>query len=487
MTGMSSNEILRELDERHGRNKSEASEAVRRSEWLCEAIARDPGMTGYRKNSSVPYVRNNPDTRVILEEALIHQGRHGFHEALRVLQTAEPDIDLVVFDRYYDLMEPKRLEASLEDIMSGGRRWSRALQGIGYALASLAKKKISEEDFNATVEALEGLGARRFYGSGKHIANMGRESSSYETNNITNMTEFALGLRFLLGRGLSNILGELVRTPDYKTFSTLMLDSLANYRYAMPIAMAIAHDKDKHTFDASEMPLAAHGAVFGALMMQARNLDVDGIVALSKNFDLSKTFDALAADKPMRYSVDRILSRADAPFSPMLVVAAVVERISRVCIGNNVTAQTIEQASVSATAAIKALMDAGLNKYAAIPEHCAIVAKWVDTDIAKERPEFLAMLETTFSLSRLTQDLPHGQLFGKIHSGMECYVLELWRRLEQGREFLNEAIGNLKHGEQETIFANDLLCRQYRLTASDRRYATSERVREDLLSIDLGL
>lgn len=485
MSGMSVSEIMCELDVRHGRNKSEAWEAARRSQWLCEAIARDPGMTGYRKNSSVPYVRNNPDTRVILEEALIHQGRHGFHEALRVLQTAEPDIDLVVFDRYYDLMEPKRLEASLEDIMSGGRRWSRALQGIGYALVSLSKKQISQEDFKATVEAFEGLGARRFYGSGKHIANMGRESASYETNKITNITGFANGLRFLLDRGLTNILGELVRTPDYKTFSTLNLDTLAHYRYAVP--MAIAHDKDKHAFDAARMTLAAHGAVFGTLMMQARNLDVDGIVALSKNFDLSKTFDALAADKPLRYSLDRTLSRADAPFSPMLVVAAVVERISRVCIDKNLTAQTIEQVSTSAMSAIKVLMDAGLNKYAPIPEHCAIVAKWADTDIAKESPEFLAMLETTFSLSRLTQDLPHAQLFGKIKSGMDCYILELWRRLEQGREFLNEAIGNLTHHEQEKLFADDILRREYRLTASDRRYATSERVQEDLLSIDLGL
>jgi len=487
MTGMSRSEILCELDVRHGRNKSEAFEAVRRSEWLCEAIARDPGMTGYRKNSSVPYVRNNPDTRVVLEEALIFQARHGFHEALRVLQTAEPDIDLVVFDRYYDLMEPKRLEASLEDIMSGGRRWSRALQGIGYALASLAKKKISEEDFKATVEALEGLGARRFYGSGKHIANMSRESSSFEKNKINNIAGFAQGLKFLLDRGLSNILGELVRTPDYKAFSTLSLGTLADYRYALPIAMAIAHDKHNHSFDASEMSLAAHGAVFGTLLMQASNLDVEGIMALSKNFDLSKTFDALAAEKPLRYSVDRILSRADAPFSPMLAVAAVVERISRVCIAKNKTGRTTEQALNSASAVVTMLMFSGLSKYVESPEHCAIVAKWVDTDIAKETPEFLTMLEKTFSLSRLTQDLPHGQLFGKIKSGMDCYVLELWRRLEQGREFLNEAIGNLKHGEQEAIFANDLLCRQYRLTASDRRYATSERVREDLLSIDLGL
>lgn len=482
MNAMTSEQITPDNNSRTGRNKSQAEEAIKHSEWLCKRIAREPEILGYRKDSSAPYVRMNMDNRADLEKSIIDNGQYGFHEALEVLLSAH-DIDLVIFDRYHDLMEPKRLEASVEDMLSGRRRGSRALQSLGYALESFSKKTISEHDFHLTVEALEGLGAHRFYASGQHIANMGRRSASYETNTVNDVGNYAQGLKHLLDRGLSNILGNLSRKPDYPAYRSFDLSKLYNYRNAFPIAMALAHDKEKHAFDASELSLSAHGVVFSALLVCAQKMDVEGVEALARNFDLGKTFDALAADKPLRTPADKVLTGNFTGFSPMLVVACMVERLSRMGSTN-----AYPLAYGQASTIVQTLMRSGLERYATQPAHCAVIAKWVDGEIVKYGPEFLTLLSSTFNLSSLTEGLSHEYLINRKGTRMMAHcVVEFWGRLEQGRDFLHYAIGEMPVAEQEALFNNKNQMNWYKLTDNDRRYSTSERVREDLLGIDLGL
>lgn len=482
MTTMTSDKAAPEQNARTGRRKSQVEEAAKSNKWLCQRVAREPEMLGYRKDSSASYVRMSQDYRAYLEKSIIDQAQYGFHEALEVLFSAEPCIDLVVFDRYSDLMEPKRLESSVEDIISGRRRWSRALQGLGYALEARSEGKISEHDFHLTVEALEGLGAQRFYSSAQHIANMGRKSATYEKNIIYGLGAYTQGLKHLLDRGLTNILGGLTRKPDYPAFCSFNFEKFASYRNALPMAMALAHDKEKHTFDANELSLSAHGVVFSALLILAQNLDVEGIDALARNFDLRKTFEALAADKPLRLSADKVLSAKSTGFSPMLAVACVVERLSRIG-STNAYPGAYERAS----SIVQTLLGAGLSDYTSEPAHCAVIAKSVDVEISKYGPDFLRELDTTFNLPSLTKDIPNEHLLGRAISGVRYCHIEFWRRLEQGRDFLHDAIGRLPVAEQEALFNNKNLMLWYRITDSDRRYSTSERVREDLLSIDLGL
>jgi len=483
MTAMASDQIAPEHESRTGRKKIQAQEAVRYSEWLCQRVAREPEILGYRKDSSISYVRTSQDKRGDLEKTIIDQGQYGLHEALEVLLSAEPRIDLVIFDRYYDLMEPKRLDSSVEDILSGRRRGSRALHALGLALESLSERAISKHDFHLTVEALEGLGAHRFYRSGQHIANMGRKSASYESNTVKDVGAYAQGLKLLLDRGLTNILGSLSRKPDYPTFRSFNFMKMHNYRNALPMAMALAHDKEKHAFNANELSLSAHGVVFSALLVLAQRLDVEGVDALARNFDLGKTFDALAADKPLKIAANKIMAGNFTGFSPMLAVACVVERLSRMG-STNAYPLGYERASTI----VQTLARSGLHRYASQPAHCAVIAMWVDGEILKHGPDFLRLLDSTFNLPDLTKDIPPEHLINRLNSSIKGHCLiEFWRRLEQGREFLHDAIGRMPVAEQEALFNNKNQMDWYRLVNSDRSYSTSERVREDLLSIDLGL
>jgi hypothetical protein len=482
MTAMTSDQVAPEQNPRSGTKQRQAENAVRVSEWLCQRVAREPEILGYRKDSTASAFKMTEDGRASLEKAIIEQGQYGFHEALEVLVGAEPWIDLVIFDRYHDLMEPKRLESTVEDIISGRRRGSRALHGLGYALEARSQGNISEHDFHLTVAALEGLGAHRFYSSGQHVANMGRKSASYEKNMVKDLEAYAEGLKYLLDRGLTNILGSLSRKPDYPMFCSFDSEKISSYRNALPVAMVLAHDKEKHAFNANELSLSAHGVVFSALLTLAQRLDVEGIEALARNFDLSKTFAALAADKPLRLSADKVLSAKSTGFSPMLAVACMVERLNRMG-----STEAYPLAYGRATSIVQTLLHSGLSDYTSEPAHCAVIANWVDVEVAKYGPDFLKLLDDTFNLPSLVKNIPNEQLFGKSRSGVGYCHIEFWRRLEQGREFLKDAIGGMPVAEQEALFSNKNIMDWYRVTHNDRRYATSERVMEDLLSTDLGL
>lgn len=455
--------------------KSAFERAVRHAEWLLKRTEQEPECLGYAKQSSKPYVRGGDDLRTALEKALVDNAGYGCHEALAVL-TQNDAIDLVVYDRYENLMEAKSLTATVEEVMSARKRYSRALQPLGAAIRSFSEGKFDEAIFLQVVEELERLGGRKFYRSPQHIAHMGRGSGSYFGGDITNIPEYAKGLSMIIDRGMSNLLPLLGRAPDFERFKQLTPRHPANYRNAFAAAMVLAHDKDNHKLDTHALPLAAHGVIFETLLGRIVECDLDSIKRIADNFDLSLTYDALASHKPVRSTASKPLQARSGQFTPLLLIRATLDSMRR--------AQTVAPRVIDT---IDILLDSGLRHYMKDPAHLAQLTMR-DFRHHLERSESVTLraeVETRVPFKSLTADLKPLEVFNLAMNGVDAAMLEYENRLKADRSVLAQILPKLSVEQQAEMFGQGM--GKCRLLDEDRKYATAASVIADRLALDLGL
>lgn len=455
--------------------KSAFERAVRHAEWLLKRTEQEPECLGYAKQSSKSYVRGGEDLRTVLEKALIDNAGYGCHEALAVL-TQNDAIDLVLYDRYENLMEAKSLAATVEEVMSARKRYSRALQPLGAAIRSFSEGKIDEAIFLQVAEELERMGGRKFYRSPQHVAHMGRGSGSYFGGEITNIPEYAKGLAMIIDRGMSNLLPLLGRTPDFEGFKQRAPRSPANYRNAFAAAMVLAHDKDKHELDTRTLPLAAHGVIFETLLGRIVDCDLDSIKRIADNFDLSLTYDALVAQKPVRSAASKPLQARSDQFTPLLLIKATFDSMRRAEMDAQRVVDTID-----------ILLESGLRHYTKDPAHLAQLTMQ-DFRHHLERSEsatLRAEVEARVPFKSLTADLKPLEVFNLAMKGVDAAMLEYEDRLKTDRSVLAQILPKLSVEQQTEMFDQGM--GKCRLLDEDRKYATAPSVIADRLALDLGL
>jgi hypothetical protein len=468
---VNSNEFENRLHIAH-LSKSEFGRALHEAQWFVKCVEKDPELLGYAKDSSRPYVQSRDNVRDDLERTLIRFAGLGLHEALTVFNDND-SVDLVIYDRYHDLMQPKSMQATVEEVMSARRRFSRSLQPVGAAMRAFSEGRLVKADFDLVIGELEAMGARRYYHSPQHVAHMGRGSGSHFGGDIKNLTSYAQALSFMFDRGIPNLLPHLARAPDFDAFKKRESRNPENYRNAFPAAMVLAHDKTKHDLETANLPLSAHGVIFSTLMNRIQVGDFVSIEKISNNFDLSLTFDALAREKPVICNPLKPLRARKQQFTPLALISVALSKIS----GQEDNWRTV-------LAGIDTLMACGLKKFVKDPAHLAQLTMSGFRDQLEKLPGLSPQIEQRIPFRSLTSPLTALEVFNLRHEGVDAAYLEYDDRVSKDREFLRELIPRLGHDQQEFMFKN---MAAYKLKPDDRRFATASLVVEDRLAFDLGL
>lgn len=457
-----------------GINRQDFRYALQHAEWLSKRTAAEPESLGYAKLSSNSYTRRTDSLRDDLERSLISFSARGLYEALELVRRNE-DIDLVIYDRYENLMDEKSQSSTVEEVVSARKRFSRALQPLGAALRAFGSYHIGEADLHKVIDELEILGARKYYQSPQHVAHMGREPG-YPGSDIRDVVVYARGLANLLERGLPNLLPHLERKPDFVAFINREPRNPTNYRNAFPAAMVLAHNKATSDINAHDLPLAAHGVIFETLLGRVMDQDLDSIKRIADNHDLSATYAALANEKPVKGDLKKPLNARSNQFTPLLLIGAVLD-----------SARSTEEAMQKALETVDVLLNSGLRPFLLEPLHLAqLTSTNFENHIIRNAHEFMAKaLRERIPYKSLVSHLTPIEVVKLKMKGSDLGSIEYMDRLRENRGVLAEIIPKLSHDDQKKLFG--VWKDYYSLIDDDRKYATAPLVVEDRLTLDLGL
>lgn len=459
----------------------------KRLEILLEQIERHPESLGYLPKSSSAYpdagaYRNPLGFRGRLEDSLLYHAGEGDATGLETLLYG--NIDLVVFERYTDLMEPSRLNAGVEDIYDGRRKFSRVGRVFYRSLWQLVNEG-NKALFDEKISLLVAMGGKRILSSPLHAASV-RPEEFWNFHKIEGAEKTSLyrhGIKRLLDAGMANILSDLTKPLDPALFlnedrredmSSTKKERLHQWEHYLK-ALVLGYDpENQRAID--RLPVGACGAVYLVLQDLIVAKDAEGVHNLSKRFDLVAIYETLANHKPLGVTVGRKFSKNIKGFTPTALL-----NLSLPSPKGPLDADSFEMFDV--------LLSTGLSRYLDDPKHKFVFASELSSDYEKNPALFDAVYERA-GLGMLVEGIKASDLVVRaLKHEYVCasFYFKMLRESSDSDKLKANMLNNLPSEAQVRLFEGNLIMERFGLLDNDRKFCSADKVRSQLFSIDLGL
>lgn len=460
---------------------------VNKIEHLLEKIREQPQALGYlpKVAQEYPYVMSysNPVAlRCMLEDTLLYHSLRKDSTGLQALHSG--GIDLVVFDRYDELMAPHRIEACVEDVFSGRRKRSR----VGELFYNTLKQYIEEGDlvnFQEKIHLLLAMGGRRIIKSPVHIAGI-RPGDFWYTSSCRlspqGRVRYQEGIHHLLSLGAVNIIDFISRKlPSELIAGELELEDIplnkANMFYLWK--EFVTASLKAHTGDvkySERPPLGFCQSILMLLNDFVVARDVNGIKELTGKFDMAAVYNVLQNAYPVSKRNNDLRDRGSATSLTSLLY-------------DSLPKPQREDLSGDPFATFDAIMDGGMA-----PLMTSRAFKFDFTSrLASEFEKYPELFDRIYEKANLSEVDKHYSVTELLHMSLNkhyvaaSFYLKRMREAEIPHDLKSEAIRGLPVGSQERLFESDGIMKRFQLDNSDRKLCSAKSVREKLIATDLGL
>lgn len=460
---------------------------VNKIEHLLEKIREQPQALGYlpKVAQEYPYVMSysNPVAlRCMLEDTLLYHALRKDSTGLQALHSG--GIDLVVFDRYDELMAPHRIEACVEDVFSGRRKRSR----VGELFFNVLKQYIEEGDlvnFQEKIHLLVAMGGRRIMKSPVHIAGIRPRDFWHPFSTQLSQqgrARYQEGIRHLLDLGAVNIIDCLSRKLpselitgelDLKDVSLNKANMLYLWREFITASLKAHTGNSKYS---ESPPLEFCQSIMMLLNDIVVARDVHGILELTGKFDMAAVYNVLQNAYPVSKRRNDLRDRGSATSLTSLLYESLPK-------------PQREDLSSEPFATFDALMDSGMAPLMASRSFKLDFTARIVTDFEK----YPDLFDRIYEKANLSEIDKHYSVTELLHMSLnEHYVtasfyLKRVREAENPHDLKSKAIRGLPVDSQEKLFESDGIMARFQLDNSDRKFSSAKSVREKLIAIDLGL